>query len=48
VIIKHQPLASPEEAFLDYLTVEAQLITAGAEICFIGSENKMKRILSEW
>jgi ATP-dependent DNA helicase RecG len=46
VIIKHQPLASPEETILEYLDIHAQINNSTArEICFIGSENKMKRIL---
>lgn len=46
VIIKHQPLASPEETILEYLDTQAQINNSKArEICFIGSENKMKRIL---
>lgn len=46
VVLKHEPLATPEEAILEYLLENAEIANRNArEICFIDSENKMKRIL---
>ena len=46
VILKHEPLATPEELILKYLGTHASIRNRDArEICFIGSENKMKGIL---
>ncbi len=46
VILKHETLASPEEMILKYLEIHDQIVNRQArEICFIGSENKMKTIL---
>jgi len=46
VLIKHEQLASPEEMVLKFLgTAETITNRQAREICFIGSENQMKRIL---
>ncbi|MDH5443961.1 MAG: putative DNA binding domain-containing protein [Gammaproteobacteria bacterium] len=46
VVLKHEALATPEEAILEYLTENNEIANRHArEICFIDSENKMKRIL---
>lgn len=46
VILKHESLATPEELILDFLKSHDQIRNKEArEICFIGSENKMKRII---
>jgi ATP-dependent DNA helicase RecG len=46
VILRHEPLAAPEETILEYLQSHEQIRNREArEICFIGSENKMKNIL---
>ncbi len=46
VVLKHEPLATPEEAILEYLLIYTEIANRNArEICFIDSENKMKRIL---
>ncbi|WP_166170491.1 RNA-binding domain-containing protein [Acinetobacter sp. SA01] len=46
VILKHEPLASPEESILIYLLNNKEIANRHArEVCFIKSENKMKRIL---
>jgi ATP-dependent DNA helicase RecG len=46
VILKHEPLASPEEIIVKYLQDHEQITNRIArELCFIGSENKMKGIL---
>ncbi len=46
VILKHEPLASPEEMILEYLTNHEKVVNKEArELCYIGSENKMKGIL---
>jgi ATP-dependent DNA helicase RecG len=45
VTLRHEPLATPEELILDYLQTHDQIANRQArEICFIGSENKMKTI----
>lgn len=45
VILRHESLATPEELILDFLQTHEQISNKQArEICFIGSENKMKRI----
>jgi ATP-dependent DNA helicase RecG len=46
VTLKHEPLATPEEIILEYLQTHDQIANRQArEICYIGSENKMKVIL---
>lgn len=46
VVLRHEPLASPEELILEHLSSNTQITNRIArEICFIGSENKMKGIL---
>lgn len=46
VILKHEPLATPEESILLYLLKHDEIANRNArEVCFIKSENKMKRIL---
>lgn len=46
VILRHEPLGTPEELILEYLQNHEQIANRDArEICFIGSENTMKRIL---
>lgn len=45
VLIRHEPLASPEEIVIQYLSENSQINnTKGRDICHIGSENVMKRI----
>lgn len=46
VILRHEPLASPEEIILEHLKKNQQITNRIArDLCFIGSENKMKGIL---
>lgn len=46
VNIRHERLASPEEAILDYLTENSKIANKQArDLCAIGSENSMKSIL---
>lgn len=46
VILRHEALASPEEAILLYLLKHEEIANRNArEVCYIKSENKMKRIL---
>jgi ATP-dependent DNA helicase RecG len=46
VVLKHEPLATPEEIILRYLEVNERITNRIArDLCFIGSENKMKGIL---
>jgi ATP-dependent DNA helicase RecG len=46
VVLRHESLATPEEIVLEYLKTHDQIVNREArEMCFIGSENKMKRIL---
>ncbi|HVT19689.1 MAG TPA: ATP-binding protein [Thermoanaerobaculia bacterium] len=46
VVLRHEPLATPEELILEYLHKNEQITNRIArEISFIGSENKMKGIL---
>lgn len=46
VILRHEPLASPEELILDYLRRHDKIANRDArKVTFIGSENKMKRII---
>ncbi len=46
VVMKHESLATPEELILEFLNTHEQIRNKEArEICFIGSENKMKRII---
>jgi ATP-dependent DNA helicase RecG len=45
VFIRHEPLARPEELVMAYLESHPQINNSQArEICYIGSENVMKRI----
>jgi len=45
VSLRHEPLATPDELILEFLRTHEQITNKEArEICFIGSENKMKRI----
>ena len=46
VILRHESLATPEELILQHLQKNEQITNkVGRELCFIGSENKMKGIL---
>lgn len=46
VELRHESLASPEEAILEYLKTHEDIANKQArELCYIGSENKMKTIL---
>jgi ATP-dependent DNA helicase RecG len=46
VILRHEPLATPEEIILSHLQSNARITNRIArDLCFIGSENKMKGIL---
>jgi ATP-dependent DNA helicase RecG len=46
VMLKHEPLATPEEIILAYLQGNDKITNRIArDLCFIGSENKMKGIL---
>lgn len=46
VVLKHEPLATPEEIILGYLQGNDKITNRIArDLCFIGSENKMKGIL---
>lgn len=46
VVLRHESLASPEEAILKYLKSHDEIANREARaICYIGSENKMKTIL---
>jgi ATP-dependent DNA helicase RecG len=46
VTLKHETLASPEEMILEYLQTHEEIANKEArDICFIGSENKMKTVL---
>lgn len=45
VVIRHEPLASPEEAVMEYLTSHEEITNRiGREITGIGSENSMKNV----
>ncbi len=45
VLLKHEPLATPEELILEFLQKNTPITNKQArEICFIGSENQMKRV----
>ncbi len=45
VTLRHESLATPEELILEFLKTHMQITNREArEICFIGSENRMKRI----
>jgi ATP-dependent DNA helicase RecG len=45
VTLRHEPLATPEEIILEYLQTNDEIANKKArEICFVGSENKMKVI----
>jgi ATP-dependent DNA helicase RecG len=46
VVLRHEPLATPEEMILGYLQVNDSITNRiGRDLCFIGSENKMKGVL---
>ena len=46
--LRHEPLASPEEVILEFLSSQEHITNKEARgICFIGSENKMKGILQK-
>ena len=46
VILRHESLASPEEMILEYLKSHEEIANKEArDICYIGSENRMKGIL---
>ena len=46
VLLKHEALATPEEAILQYLLKNKEIANRHArDVCFIKSENQMKRIL---
>jgi ATP-dependent DNA helicase RecG len=46
VMLRHELLASPEEIILEYLQDHDQITNRIArDLCYIGSENKMKTIL---
>ena len=46
VVLRHESLATPEEAILTYLISNEEIANRNArDICYIKSENKMKRIL---
>ena len=48
VVLRHEPLATPDEIILEYLATLDEIANREArEICYIGSENKMKRILQQ-
>lgn len=45
-MLKHESLATPEEIIVQYLQENDQITNRIArDLCFIGSENKMKGIL---
>jgi len=45
-VLKHESLATPEEIIVQYLQENDQITNRIArDLCFIGSENKMKGIL---
>lgn len=46
VVLRHESLASPEEVILEYLQTNEKITNRIArELCFIGSENRMKGVL---
>lgn len=48
VTLKHEPLASPQEMIIEYLQERGRITNKEArDICYIGSENKMKRIFQK-
>jgi ATP-dependent DNA helicase RecG len=48
ITLKHEPLATPEEIIIDFLRKHGRIRNSEArEVCFIGSENQMKRILQK-
>ena len=48
VMLRHESLATPDEIILEYLRTHDEIANREArEICYIGSENKMKRILQQ-
>ena len=45
-VLRHEPLATPEEVILEYLGTNDSITNRIArDLCFIGSENKMKGVL---
>jgi ATP-dependent DNA helicase RecG len=45
VTLRHEPLATPEEIMIEFLHKHGRIRNKQArEVCFIGSENMMKRI----
>jgi ATP-dependent DNA helicase RecG len=45
VVLRHESLATPDELILEFLKQNTQITNKQArEICFIGSENQMKRV----
>lgn len=48
VIMRHEPLASPEEMIIEYLQDHESITNRTArDLCYIGSENKVKRIFQK-
>jgi ATP-dependent DNA helicase RecG len=48
VTLKHEPLASPQEMIIEYLQERGRITNKEArDICYIGSENKMKRVFQK-
>lgn len=48
VVIKHEPLASPEDLIMNYLEINPEINNSKArEICYIGSENVVKRVFQK-
>lgn len=48
VTLKHEPLATPEEIIIEFLQKHGRITNKEArEACFIGSENKMKRVFQK-
>jgi ATP-dependent DNA helicase RecG len=48
VVLKHEPLATPEEIIIEFLQKHGRITNRQArEVCFIGSENKMKRVFQK-
>jgi ATP-dependent DNA helicase RecG len=46
ILLRHEPLATPEEIIIEYLNANDHITNRIArDKCFIGSENKMKGIL---
>jgi ATP-dependent DNA helicase RecG len=48
VVLRHEPLATSEELILEFLSKNNRITNKQArEICFIGSENQMKRVFQK-